>query len=111
MICKQNDECIFLSYMDVDLWLRVTRAFCLLAVVASAIAVAIIILVVKTKLVRGYVCALLFFMSSVFILIALVVFAAEISAPGIDYNFGWSYALGWIGMIFGILPGVIILRY
>jgi len=97
-------------------WVKSTRAFSILAVLLSAGGMAMAVLTLITEKVKGNYVSFIFIISGFCGMVSLCIYASEeknksirdIKAIyGIDYSYGWTYILGWMGSILGFITSAV----
>ena len=101
--------CGEVHFKDVDSWLHATRAFAVIAVLASGVG-ALISLVRLCKEMDGKIVGVMFMVAAASMVAALSVFTSKLvdNIEDVkDVDWGWSYILGWIGAILAFVCTVL----
>ena len=101
--------CGKIDFKDVASWLHATRAFAVIAVLASGVG-ALISLVRLCKEMDGKIVGIMFMVAAVCMVTALSIFTSKLvdNIEDVkDVDWGWSYILGWIGAILAFVCTVL----
>lgn len=82
-------------------WLQAVRAFSILAVLATVAGLVASLLFAMGKN-TGVIAGIVYVVAGVCALIGLAIFTDKLSGA----TFGWSFILGWIGVVFAVISGV-----
>merc|ERR1712176_383280 len=87
--------------------LDAVRAFSVLAILLSIAATALAILFMFTDKVKGMFVAIALIAAGACMLIAMAIFTADVEDAVMKPDYGWAYALGWVGTIGSFAAAVI----
>ena len=98
-----SGRCTSYDSDDVPEELRATQAFMLLSVLTTIVACVLAIYHYLKDKIQVKIIALVMVIAFVLALIGLSVYTDNYS----DADFGWSYALGWVGAIGALVAGIV----
>ena len=101
----RNDDCDTLSNDLLPDWFKAVRAFAAISVLVCITAIILSILVAMEKT-RGFVASIFLFLAAGSMAVALIVYASE-SKLSSTLEYGWSFYLGWVGVVGGVTPAII----
>ena len=82
------------------------RAFAIIAVLAAFAGIVFAILVLAVERIRGFIASIILFGAAGSMALALIIYAAETTDNTNSWDYGWSYIIGWIGVIGAIATGI-----
>jgi len=86
-------------------WFIACRAFAVLSVLAAVAGILLSVLSIAVEKIKGFFASLLLICASGGMGLALIIYASKINL--INYEYGWSYFLGWLGAVGGVVAAVI----
>ena len=112
-VCVSIEDSLKVGGHSVPGWYNACRAFAILSVLGIAAGLLLAALGIVNEKIKGFFASVFLFGAALCMIIALSVYASKndmssaASFLNISWNYGWSFVLGWIGVVATGVSGLI----
>ena len=104
---KTECKSTFSLRFKTPIWFNVCRAFVVVSCFMSIVGIILTLVAVLKKKIKPIIPAIVFLLSSFFMVTALAIYTEYNSINGAGFYYGWSYFCGWIGVILNFVSGIV----